>query len=94
MWWYVLIYDGRYLYVYQEAFSNPGRITVQANQIIYPGQVIGYRDTSHLHLGINTSPNYGPDLAHSYQESWSDPSEVTGGGTWLNPETILRDNVR
>ena len=93
-WWYVLVYDGRYLYVYQEAFSNPSRITVHADQIIYPGQVIGYRDTSHLHLGINTSPNYGPDLAHSYQESWSDPSEVTGGGTWLNPEIILRNNVR
>ena len=94
MWWYVLIYDGRYLYVYQEAFSNPGRITVHANQLVYPGQVIGYRDTSHLHLGINTSPNHGPDLAHSYQESWSDPHEVTGGGTWLNPEVILRNNIR
>lgn len=94
LWWYVLVYDGRYLYVYQEAFSNPGRIAVHANQIVYPGQVIGYRDTSHLHLGINTSPNYGPDLAHSYQESWSDPHEVTGGGTWLNPEIILRNNVR
>lgn len=94
MWWYVLVYDGRYLYVYQEAFSNPGRIAVHANQIVYPGQIIGYRDTSHLHLGINTSPNYGPDLAHSYQESWSDPSEVTGGGTWLNPEVVLRNNVR
>lgn len=94
MWWYVLVYDGRYLYVYQEAFSNPGRIAVHTDQIIYPGQVIGYRDTSHLHLGINTSPNYGPDLAHSYQESWSDPHEVTGGGTWLNPEIILRNNVR
>jgi murein DD-endopeptidase MepM/ murein hydrolase activator NlpD len=92
LWWFVTIYDGKYLYVYQEAFSNRNKITVSRNDIVYPGQVIGYRDLGHLHLGINTSPNYGEDLAHSFQPSWSDSSQPTGGGTWLNPETVIRNH--
>lgn len=91
MWWYAIVYDGRYLYVYQEAFSNRNQITINRNQIIYPGQVIGYRNTDHLHLGINTSPNYGVDLAHSFQPSWTDPNQATGSGTWLNPQTVIRN---
>lgn len=91
MWWYIIAYDGHYLYVYQEAFSNRNQIAVNRGQIIYPGQVIGYRNTDHLHLGINTSPNYGVDLAHSFQPSWTDASKATGSGTWLDPEAVIRN---
>lgn len=89
MWWYIIAWDGRYLYVYQEAFQTRAQIAVNPGQIIYPGQVIGWRNTSHLHLGINTSPNYGMDLSHSFQPSWSDPNAVTESGTWLNPQWII-----
>lgn len=92
MWWYVTIWDGKYLYVYQEAFSNRNKIAVSPNDIVYPGQVIGWRDLSHLHLGINTSPNYEMDLNHSFQPSWSDPNAATGSGYWLNPETVIRNH--
>lgn len=89
MWWYIIAWDGRYLYVYQEAFQTRAQIAVNPGQIIYPGQVIGWRNTSHLHLGINTSPNYGMDLAHSFQPSWSDASAATGSGTWLDPQWVI-----
>lgn len=92
MWWYIIAWDGRYLYVYQEAFQTRAQIAVNPGQIIYPGQVIGWRNTSHLHLGINTSPNYGMDLAHSFQPSWSDPSAATGSGTWLDPQWVISHN--
>lgn len=89
MWWYIIAWDGRYLYVYQEAFQTRAQIAVNPGQIIYPGQVIGWRNTSHLHLGINTSPNYGMDLSHSFQPSWSDPNAATGSGTWLDPQWVI-----
>lgn len=89
MWWYIIAWDGRYLYVYQEAFQTRAQIAVNPGQIIYPGQVIGWRNTSHLHLGINTSPNYGMDLAHSFQPSWTDPNVSTGSGTWLDPQWVI-----
>ena len=92
MWWYIIAWDGRYLYVYQEAFQTRAQIAVNPGQIIYPGQVIGWRNTSHLHLGINTSPNYGMDLSHSFQPSWSDPSAATGSGTWLDPQWVISHN--
>ena len=92
LWWFTTVWDGRYLYVYQEAFSNRDKITVKRNDIIYPGQVIGYRDLDHLHLGINTSPNYGVDLKNSFVPSWNDPNEATGHGEWLNPQTVIRNH--
>lgn len=90
LWWYALVWDGRTLFVYQEAFSNRSRIIVNVGDLVYPGQVIGYRDLSHLHLGMNTSPNYRMDLAHSYQPNWTDSSQATGSGSWIDPEWALR----
>lgn len=93
MWWFTTIWDGRFLYVYQEAFSNRNRITVNRNDIVYPGQVIGYRDLDHLHLGINTSPNYGVDLKNSFTPSWSDNTKATGHGEWIDPQWAIRNRV-
>ena len=92
LWWFTTVWDGKYLYVYQEAFSNRDKITVKPNDIIYAGQVIGYRDLDHLHLGINTSPNYGIDLKNSFVPSWNDPSQATGHGEWLDPQTVIRNH--
>ena len=91
LWWFTTVWDGKYLYVYQEAFSNRDKITVKPNDIIYAGQVIGYRDLNHLHLGINTSPNYGIDLKNSFVPSWNDPNQATGHGEWLDPQTVIRN---
>ena len=63
------------------------------NDIIYAGQVIGYRDKDHLHLGINTSPNYGVDLKNSFVPSWSDSSKATGHGEWIDPEWAIRNRI-
>lgn len=93
MWWFTTIWDGRFLYVYQEAFSNRNKITVKPNDIIYAGQVIGYRDKDHLHLGINTSPNYGVDLKNSFVPSWSDSSKATGHGEWIDPAWAIRNRI-
>ena len=93
MWWFTTIWDGRFLYVYQEAFSNRNKIIVKPNDIIYAGQVIGYRDKDHLHLGINTSPNYGVDLKNSFVPSWSDSSKATGHGEWIDPEWAIRNRI-
>ncbi len=92
LWWFTTVWDGKYLYVYQEAFSNRDKITVKPNDIVYAGQVIGYRDLDHLHLGINTSPNYGIDLKNSFVPSWNDPSQATGHGEWLDPQTVIRNH--
>lgn len=51
--WYVVTHsrDG-YDIVYQEAFSSRGNIKVNQGQTIKTGDVIGIRDTSHVHIGV------------------------------------------
>ena len=50
---YVVIQDTSGLNVeYQEAFSNQSNITVRVGQRVKTGDVIGYRTTNHLHVGI------------------------------------------
>ena len=49
---YVTIVSNDYMIVYQEAFSSQSNIIVHVGDTIKTGQVIGYRDTDHLHIGI------------------------------------------
>ena len=81
--WYVLEDTGEYLVVYQEAFSNRGNITVTPGQKIEVGDVIGNRDTSHVHIGITRQHNFNIALAKSF----------TNDGTWLNPLEIIRNGL-
>lgn len=81
--WYVTIEDNNYLYCYQEAFSNRNQIAVSVGQHVDAGQVIGYRNTSHLHLGISRNHNFNYDLGHAFSND----------GTWLNPLTILTQGI-
>lgn len=81
--WYVLEDTGEYLVVYQEAFSNRGNITVKPGQKIEVGDVIGNRDTSHVHIGITRQHNFNIALAKSF----------TNDGTWLNPLEIIRNGL-
>ena len=81
--WYVLEDTGEYLIVYQEAFSNRGNINVTPGQKIEVGDVIGNRDTSHVHIGITREHNFNRALAKSF----------TNDGTWLNPLEIIRNGL-
>lgn len=81
--WYVLEDTGEYLVVYQEAFSNRGNITVRPGQKIEVGDVVGNRDTSHVHIGITRQHNFNIALAKSF----------TNDGTWLNPLEIIRNGL-
>lgn len=81
--WYVLEDTGEYLIVYQEAFSNRGNINVVPGQKIEVGDVIGNRDTSHVHIGITREHNFNRALAKSF----------TNDGTWLNPLEIIRNGL-
>lgn len=82
--WYVLVDTGEYLTVYQEAFSNRNNIQVQVGQQINTGDVIGRRDTSHLHIGVTRQHNFNIALANSFNNN----------GTWLNPLDLIRNGSK
>ncbi len=80
---YVVVQSDEYSFVYQEAFSNRGNIKVHVGQQINTGDVIGYRDTSHLHLGITREKNIMRAIANSFNNN----------GTWLNPLELIRNGI-
>ena len=80
---YVVVQSDEYSFVYQEAFSNRGNIKVRVGQQINTGDVIGYRDTSHLHLGITREKNIMRAIANSFNNN----------GTWLNPLELIRNGI-
>lgn len=82
MKWYVTVDTGKYLVVYQEAFATRSQIAVSVGQKVGLGDVIGYRNTSHLHLGITWQKNLYAAVASTF----------INNGTWLNPLTIIANN--
>lgn len=66
--------------VYQEAFSSPGNIIVNVGQKIKTGDVIGYRDTDHVHIGI-TKMDFYQAVRNSYSEA----------GGWLDPQKLIKE---
>lgn len=77
--WYLVITDGTGLNVeYQEAFSTQGNITVGYGQQVHTGDVIGYRTTDHLHVGI-TRMNVKQAFGHAFSND----------GTWLDPKAMI-----
>jgi murein DD-endopeptidase MepM/ murein hydrolase activator NlpD len=78
---YVLVDTGEYLVVYQEAFANRSDIWVHVGQQISTGDVVGRRDTSHVHIGVTRQHNFGIALANSFNNN----------GTWLNPLTLIKN---
>lgn len=81
--WYVVITDDSGLSVeYQEAFSNRGDIYVNTGQTVQVGQVIGRRDTNHLHIGITR---------HGFPEAFS--HWATNDGTWIDPQSTIRNGI-
>ena len=80
---YVVVRSDEYTFVYQEAFSNKGNISVKVGQRVNTGDVIGYRDTSHLHLGITRETNVMKAIANSFNNN----------GTWLDPRALIKNGI-
>lgn len=82
--WYVVTHsrDG-YDIVYQEAFSSRGNIRVTQGQTIKTGDVIGIRDTSHVHIGVTKKSWYeGYTKGHSFDPNWA----------WLDPLKLIKES--
>lgn len=81
--WYVVITDSTGLSVeYQEAFSNRGDIYINPGQTVQTGQVIGHRDTNHLHIGITR---------HGFPEAFRHAAR--NDGTWIDPQATIRNGI-
>lgn len=76
---YVVISGGGYNVAYQEAFSSASKITVNVGDTVKTGDVIGYRDTDHLHVGV-TRQDFNVAVGKSF----------TNDGTWLNPLDLIK----
>ena len=80
---YVVIHsDDGYNIVYQEAFSSMSNIRVNVGDVVKTGDIIGYRNTEHLHIGI-TKVDFNTAVGKSF----------TNDGTWLNPQEIIRNGI-
>lgn len=78
--WYLVITDSSGLNVeYQEAFSSQNNITVSYGQEVHTGDVIGYRTTDHLHIGITRM-----DVKQAFGHAFSND------GTWLDPQAMIK----
>lgn len=79
--WYIVIQDGTGLNVeYQEAFGSASNIIVRVGQKVKTGDVIGYRTTNHLHVGI-TRMNIQQAFGHAGKND----------GTWLDPLQTIKN---
>ncbi len=77
---YVVVQSDEFSFIYQEAFSSRSKISVSLNQQLRTGDVIGIRDTDHLHLGITREKNIMKAIGNSFNNN----------GTWLNPLDFIK----
>lgn len=81
--WYCVIQDSTGLNVeYQEAFGSANNIIINVGDKITTGQVIGYRTTNHLHVGITK---------HGFPEAFS--HAFNNDGTWIDPQATIKNGV-
>lgn len=66
--------------VYQEAFSSAGQIRVNIGDKVKTGDVIGWRNTDHLHVGVTKA-----DFYDAVKKSF------TNDGTWLDPQALIKN---
>lgn len=66
--------------VYQEAFSNAGQIRVNIGDKVKTGDIIGWRNTDHLHVGVTKA-----DFYDAVKKSF------TNDGTWLDPQALIKN---
>lgn len=67
--------------VYQEAFSSPSNIIVNVGQKVKTGDLIGYRDTDHVHIGVTKQ-----DFYQAVRNSFSP------AGGWLDPVKLIKES--
>lgn len=81
--WYCVIQDASGLNVeYQEAFGSAGNITVNVGDVVKTGDVIGYRTTDHLHVGI-TRMAIPAAFSHAFSND----------GTWIDPLATIKNGT-
>lgn len=79
--WYCVIQDSSGLNVeYQEAFGSASNITVNVGDVVKTGDVIGYRTTDHLHVGI-TRMSIPAAFGHAFSND----------GTWIDPLATIKN---
>lgn len=66
--------------VYQEAFSSQSKIRVNVGDQIKTGDIIGWRDLDHLHVGVTKT-----DFYKAVQKSF------VNDGTWLDPQQLIKN---
>lgn len=66
--------------VYQEAFSSAGQIRVNIGDKVKTGDIIGWRNTDHLHVGVTKA-----DFYDAVKKSF------TNDGTWLDPQALIKN---
>jgi hypothetical protein len=76
----VINYDGLNM-VYQEFANSTGNSRVKVGDQVKVGQVIGIRDTAHLHLGF-TRMDWRQAQGHAF----------TDDGTWIDPLPFLNSS--
>ena len=80
---YVVIQDSSGLNVeYQEAFGSASNITVNVGDTVKTGDVIGYRTTNHLHVGI-TRMAIPAAFGHAFSND----------GTWIDPLATIKNGT-
>ncbi|EMF0202636.1 glucosaminidase domain-containing protein [Enterococcus hirae] len=77
----IVIKDGDLSMVYQEFGSSPSNARVKVGDKVKAGQVIGIRDTAHLHLGFTKSDWYAAQA-----------SAFKNDGVWLDPLPYLQQS--
>lgn len=81
--WYCVIQDSSGLNVeYQEAFGSASNITVNVGDVVKTGDVIGYRTTNHLHVGI-TRMAIPEAFGHAFSND----------GTWIDPLATIKNGT-
>lgn len=81
--WYCVIQDASGLNVeYQEAFGSADNITVNVGDTVKTGDVIGYRTTDHLHVGI-TRMAIPEAFSHAFIDN----------GTWIDPLATIKNGT-
>lgn len=81
--------------VYQEAFSSPSNIIVSVGQKVKTGDVIGYRDTDHVHIGV-TKQDFYQAVRNSFSPAggWLDPVKlIKEGGDGSKPQEGKKDQA-
>lgn len=66
--------------VYQEAFGSASQIRVNIGDKVKTGDVIGWRNTDHLHVGVTKV-----DFYDAVKKSF------TNDGTWLDPQALIKN---